>query len=883
MLIQKRQLNTLVVLGLFLLFNILLIQACASEGNKTFIVEPSNDNLLILAVKLESITLTEDLIAYFHPEGVLLPLGYLSEVLNLAIKTYPEEGLAEGFFLSEDRRFFLDVNRNEVTIEGKLEHYKAELVEVHWDDIYVEKDLIAQWLPLDLEVNFFSLTLKIDPREPLPLQLLLERERRMARLKQWFLPQDPGYPRLNIPYDFLSEPVVDQNIYLSFYQNQYNQTGTDMKYSTLLTADLAYMTASLFLMDSKDEPLSDINLTMGKSNPDPVLLGPLKAREFILGNNNYPALSLISKGGQGQGIKISSYPLKQLIQFDQHTFYGELQPGWDIELYHNNILIDYRPPGEEVFYSFEKVPLLYGMNQFRLVFHGPEGQERKETYNFNIGDSLIPEGEGYYSLVYSQDEEDYGRFLFSFDQSLNQQFTAHLGLTSLPVNNSQEQFVKLGLSSFCNTTYLHGELVASEEGGFAGKVNSLIGLNWGSLFLEHIHLNNYISEVYNSEYNLFNSTTRFRLDSVISSNFLPNLPVTFSGYRNDYQSGKSVNQLELTTNNNVYYRGLRLNNRLNINWNQDSVNTGELSGEGSFFMRKEFDYFNIHGQIGYDFYPSQELRDISMGLNSTVFDDYHLHLDINRRFSEKDTDYTLQISRKFAGYSAGLNTSYSSSGQWNMGLALNFSLGKEPHKNIWQADAASQAKTGSVSVRVYLLNDSNQGEPIEDIAFLVNNKRHKIRTDENGIAFIKALPVNQPVDLSVDVRTLEDPSWIVGKEGVRIIPRLGKVISVDFPVMLTAEIDGSIFLKRDEKLHGVSGILVELLNEEGKILNTARSAFDGFYIITQVPPGRYSIRVNPEQIERYRLKPVPEQSVEIGQNGEWISGMDFILHEAEKG
>jgi hypothetical protein len=74
------------------------------------------------------------------------------------------------------------------------------------------------------------------------------------------------------------------------------------------------------------------------------------------------------------------------------------------------------------------------------------------------------------------------------------------------------------------------------------------------------------------------------------------------------------------------------------------------------------------------------------------------------------------------------------------------------------------------------------------------------------------------VDLSVDVRTLEDPSWILAKEGVRIIPRPGKIISVDFPVMLTAEIDGSVYLKRDKQLHGVSGILVELLNGEGKIL-----------------------------------------------------------------
>ena len=89
---------------------------------------------------------------------------------------------------------------------------------------------------------------------------------------------------------------------------------------------------------------------------------------------------------------ISSFPLQQQTQFDRHTFRGDLPEGWEVELYQNRALIGFQQSRPDGLYEFNNVPLVFGLNEFRLVFYGPQGQRREETARFNIAESLTPAG-----------------------------------------------------------------------------------------------------------------------------------------------------------------------------------------------------------------------------------------------------------------------------------------------------------------------------------------------------------------------------------------------------------------------------------------------------------------------------------------------------------
>ena len=72
-------------------------------------------------------------------------------------------------------------------------------------------------------------------------------------------------------------------------------------------------------------------------------------------------------------------------------------------------------------------------------------------------------------------------------------------------------------------------------------------------------------------------------------------------------------------------------------------------------------------------------------------------------------------------------------------------------------------------------------------------------------------------------------------------------------------------------------VALQMVNEQGKVAYEVKSEFDGFYLFTFVRPGKYILRVNPEQIERLNLKTSPQQEVVITAKGNVESGRDMVL------
>lgn len=85
--------------------------------------QPNEDNLLILGLKVDYLTLEEVLPAYRMDSEVLLPLGILSQILDIAIKVDLGTASAEGFIIKEDRQFHLDAARREVVLNGQQQSF----------------------------------------------------------------------------------------------------------------------------------------------------------------------------------------------------------------------------------------------------------------------------------------------------------------------------------------------------------------------------------------------------------------------------------------------------------------------------------------------------------------------------------------------------------------------------------------------------------------------------------------------------------------------------------------------------------------------------------------------------------------------------------------
>ena len=57
-----------------------------------------------------------------------------------------------------------------------------------------------------------------------------------------------------------------------------------------------------------------------------------------------------------------------------------------------------------------------------------------------------------------------------------------------------------------------------------------------------------------------------------------------------------------------------------------------------------------------------------------------------------------------------------------------------------------------------------------------------------------------------------------------------------------------------------------MVDMEGRVVQTAETSYDGFYIISKIPTGKYYLRISQAQINKLNLESVSDESVEISSD-----------------
>jgi hypothetical protein len=136
----------------------------------------------------------------------------------------------------------------------------------------------------------------------------------------------------------------------------------------------------------------------------------------------------------------------------------------------------------------------------------------------------------------------------------------------------------------------------------------------------------------------------------------------------------------------------------------------------------------------------------------------------------------------------------------------------------------------------------------------------------------------QPLDVVIAPETLDDPLWNTAIDGINVMPRPGNSIVFDFPVFMSGEIDGTVYLWKNEQSFGVGKVEVQLVDMQGRVLQTVETSYDGFYIISKIPFGKYHLRISRSQLDKLDLQPVADEVININADDPFQSGFDFILH-----
>jgi hypothetical protein len=844
-------------------------------------------DLVLLEVRLDEHVLTEAITSYQIGRETFLPLGELSRLLTLAIRTHPDQGTAEGYVLSEARGFSLNVTQARLTLGDQTQVFDPALVRLESDDIYVASGLLSRWIPLDFKVNLSSLTLLVRPREVLPLQARLERERlgatADARTTGY---QDPGYPRQPLPYRLLGVPFIDQTLAVGL-RGRSGDRQTSANYTAYLTGDLLGMESALFVSSTQQDPTPNVRFTLARHDPDAGLLGPLHARSVMVGSAvSMPSVANIvsrSPTGKGFGLLVSNRPFTQPTSFDRHTLQGDLPPGWDVELYFNDVMVGLQTSRADGRYSFDDQPLAYGPNEFRLVFHGPLGQQRVERQSFLLEQSSTPPGAFYYNLTQHRDSEGQSRAVAQFEWGLNKYLTGTGGFIRLPAqpgtSTEAQLYTNLGLRVFWQRFILSSDFLRSPNGGWLNESGIKTRVAGVAMNYSRTQLDGFSSELFLPSGDPLRTRDKLRLDGSIATGFLPRLPITLEVQREVFQSGSR--NMAVTGRVAAYVNRTSVSNQLTWQTSGDIT-----SASGALQLSHRVGDMGFSGQLGYSLKPEAKVQTVALSGDKRLGEAYLLNLGLVRSVSNGETPgetlYTAALNKSLGNYGMGLSAGYSSRRELVVGLQLFLAMGREPRQAQWQFDALPKADSGAASVRVFLDDNANGvldtgEEPIENVAMTVNGSRALTRTDSAGIAWLDRLPIRQHVDIAVDIQTLEDPYWAPQRKGVRLVPRPGHVAEVDFPVILTSEIDGTVYLVEKTAKRGIGDVVIELLDLERRVLSTVKSSSDGYYIVPAVAQGRYYLRVSSDQLKQGELIDPGVREITILPDGKFITGVDFLL------
>lgn len=866
-------------------------------------VERPEEDLLIFEVVLDQQVLSRDLLAYPHPHGVLVPLGQLLSLLELPIAVDAHAGSAQGWFGSRDRRFSLDLAQGEIAVAGRVQPVDSSRVELHADDIYVDAKLLSSWLPLGLVIDPAALRIRIVPGEKLPLQLQQERDARRRELAGAVAASVSGegaIPSLpSRPFRLAGWPILDAGVRLTLRSDSEEGDGFSGRQSLLAEGDLLGMTAELLLSAGQGEEgrgsADRSRLTLGRRDPDGRLLGPLRATDARIGDLTPAFDPWLSQGRPGLGFEIararSAGTLYGLGDFDRTVLTGNALPGWDVELYRNGALFAFQTVGEDGRYEFRDVPLQVGDNILRLVFYGPQGETREKVERIPIAAELPPPGETSYRLSFFEVDEGLLRSSVPEDETvprgepwigaeveygLSRWLALEGGFSSLALADGRHDYTRFGLRTSLLGAVARLGLVRDARGGQLVQLG--LRRNLGrrfSLALEHTELDGFRSDTADTLAGDLLSRTKARLDGQVKLPGAAWAQVPFSvEVLEDQRTAGRLLQLRGASGLAVPAGPLILGSRWRVGMTEDSY-----TADGDLLLNGRIRGLQMRGALTYGILPEPGLSSLDVVGDLRRQSGLGFRFSVSQSLRQSGTSVTAGVDRPLTSLVLGLDAGFSSRSGLRLSGSLSFSLARDPRAGSWRMRRAAGASQGAVSARAFLDLDANgrfdSGDrPLPGVGFTMDGRNHEEVTKADGTAWLP-LPPYRPIRLTLDERTLEDVSWAAERDPIVLLARPGMTWTEDIPVVATADLDGTVSFREGQGARPASNVRLQLLDGTGEVVEEARSQFDGFYLFEKVRPGRYVLRIDPEQAARLGLRPA-EREVILGSGGSQ-SGVEILL------
>ena len=774
-----------------------------------------------------------------------------------------------------------------------------EQAQLHGDDIFVRLDLMEKILPTNIKFDARALVLRLEPREALPFQMRLAREHRKQEIGGHT--DQTTVLKVATPYLAFTPPTLDVTLAAGGGLAAPHETGA---WEMRAAGDLAYGSMQLYAGADQKGRLDSVRFTLGRKDYAGHLLGPLRGTDVQVGDTFTPGLSLGERSGGGRGLYFSSGPLGGGSVFSHLDLRGELPDGYQVELYVNEVLVASQTTADQGRYVFLNVPLSFGANTLRLVFYGPHGEQREDVRHYNFGSGQLDKGKLVLNLGVVQEGVNliaaptYGpspsaigggglgrvRAAAELQYGLSPALTVATGFSQYtPETNQTRDVVEAGIRTSLGRMALQADLAKDVAGGealslnVAGRIAGVTVLTRDSEYQGFFLDENQRAGVSGPP---LTRSTELRVDWVQRLfPHSPGIPVSIDAQRDQKQDGSTF--LTADTRLSTTVKGYFVASTLGFSQSTGPHTAPSDAFSGALEVSRLFGAgWQVRGGLQYQVLPTPVAQSIFINLDHTLSTHNSIRVSLSQALSggyavNSEVIDTWHFKRADVSVSLGFD---SQRHDVRAGLNLSFGVLFDPTHGGYRLVRPGASSGGDVAFNAFI--DANgdgrreKGEsPLPELP--LESQGPAVKTDADGRAFLTGLGDGAAARIRIRTENLEEPYAIPPADVIEVAPRPGRVTVVNYGLKPVGEVQIRMTTRRaGGPRKGVSGLDVQLVAADNRVAAESRTEFDGSMFVEKVPPGLYTVRLEPGQAKRLGMSLATAVTVRVPDKGGFVGNVE---------
>jgi cell division protein FtsN len=806
-----------------------------------------------------------EIVSVIKGDILYLPVTDLFDFLK--IKNIPTPGLesVSGFFINPSATYTISRTENLIRYQDKTFNLQpGDLIRTE-SNLYLKASYFGKVFGLDCIFNFRALSVSVNSKLELPMIREMRQEemrRNLTRLKGE-IKADTNIAR---SYPLFKFGMADWSAIAAEEIKGRSETRLNLNLGGIVaggetTIGLNYNSASPFTekqqyylwrrVDNDFKPL----------------------RQVMAGK--IPTNAISSIYNPVVGIQFTNTPTTFRRSFGTYMLSDKTEPGWIVELYVNNVLVDYVKADASGFFTFQ-VPLVYGNSSVRLKFFGPWGEEHIKEQNITIPFNFLPRNTfEYYVSAGIVEDSSMSRFSkANVNYGVTRSFTLGGGVEYLSSVKSGPAMPYLNASvRVTNNLLLTGEYTygVRAKGTLSYRMpsNLQLDLNYTKYDKGQKAINyNYLEERKAAlsvplRIGKFSSFQRFSYYQIV-------LPATsystgewlFSGSLAGISTSLTTYALFFgNTKPNVYSNmslafrlpaGLVIMPSAQYTYTQNKLLSAKISLEKHLLE---------HGFLNFSLEENRasNMRMAELGFR---YDFAFAQTGASVRQSDKRTTL-IQYARGSLIYDR--KTKY---------------LGADNRTNVGK---------GGISVIPYIdLNANGIRDAGEPKAFGLNlraNGGHVERSERDTTIRILGLEPYTTCFIELDANSFDNVTWKLPVRSLSVAVDPNMLKHIEIPVTVVGEATGNVSLDINGERSGLGRIIIVFYNSNHKLIGKTLTEDDGYYSYMGLTPGSYIARADTSHLRKLGLRSDPESlqfKISSGTEGDVADNLNFTLYKLAK-